>query len=535
MIPRAPLNYLRSARPGVALLAASILLTTARPAVAQDVPRPDARNSTADSEAPAEAMAQAHALEQAITSVIARAERSVVAVARAIKPDIPEPRARPRVRQQANGANPLNQLLLNAAQEVQPQTHGAGVVIDASGLVLTQYLVVEPGAEHWIIDTRGRRHRAVILAADPRSGLAVLRFEPSEHGEPTLEALEIGEAELLEKGRFVVSIGNPFAIQSDAQPTASWGVVSNTARKAPPGENLNNVKDTEGNYRTTLSHFGALIQTDARLGWNAGGGALVTLDGKLVGVTTTTATIAGHERPAGYAIPLNRVMRRVLEELREGREPEYGLLGLTFNRLPITSPITGETGIAVTSAYAGSPAANAGLTGNDLILRVSGQPTFDADSLQLAVSSLPPGSGALVEFERSGQLQETTVLLGKAFVEGRKVVSRKPPAWRGMRVDYVTAAPGPVLSERARSGHLDAQGCVLVSEVEPNSIAWREIGARPYRYVSHVDGQRVSTPEEFYAAVRGKEGSVSLRFTKPPIGDEGPTPPVAQPIDAFRP
>ena len=69
----------------------------------------------------------------------------------------------------------------------------------------------------------------------------------------------------------------------------------------------------DGSYRTTLHHFGSLIQTDARSGmeceWREHS---LTLDGKLIGITTTASTIAGHERPAGYAIPLNEVMRRVV-------------------------------------------------------------------------------------------------------------------------------------------------------------------------------------------------------------------------------
>ena len=162
-------------------------------------------------------------------------------------------------------------------------------------------------------------YRATIRAADPHSGLAVLAIDHAagplqragshEHNSApgNFPAIRLGDAESLRKGQFVVAIGNPYAIQTDGQPTASWGIVTNFGRKAPIGTNLNDAPGPDGDYRTTLHHLGTLIQTDAKLGFNAAGGALINLRGELVGLTTTAATIAGHEQPAGYAIPMQRL------------------------------------------------------------------------------------------------------------------------------------------------------------------------------------------------------------------------------------
>ncbi len=474
------------------------------------------------------------ALERTLVEAIAQTEQSVVAVSRAKL--LPAQVGRqPPLRLRMNGQridgrgipqpvppDPLAQLRA-APRTMSPHAFGAGVLI-GDGLVLTQYLVVDPSDAHIVTDIHGTQHKATIRAMDPRSGLAVLAITEDSKTLQNLPSLAFGRAEDLLKGQFVIAIGNPFAIQSDGQATVSWGIISNTARKAPSGENLNNAMGHDGTYRTTLHHFGSLIQTDARLGWNASGGALVTLDGKLVGITTTTSTIAGHERPAGYAIPMNEVMRRVVAKLREGREPEYGLLGVAFNRNLAESPVTGEPGIAISSTYRGSPAAKAGLAGGDLILRIAGKPTIDPDSLQLVVNSLEPGSSARIEFERAGEPQQTELRLGKAYVPGEKVVTNKPKAWRGLRVDFATAVPASVLQAASREGRLDPEGCVVVSEVEEGSVSWRS-GVRPYVYISHVGGKRVASPEEFVAATEGASDSVKIRFTQPL------TPPLTPPAD----
>ena len=466
---------------------------------------------SAQAQATANDLAQAKSLEVTIADVIAKAERSVVAITRSRRTQVVRPRMiNGRI---VNQPNPLANLQQPFAQP--PHAHGAGVMVNDSGLVLTQYLVVKPGDQHHVIDVDGNRFPAEIKAADPRSGLAVLALvdpgkDPFGRAKATPpKAISVGRAENLRKGQFVVAIGNPFAIVTDGQPTASWGVVSNLAQKAPASETLNNSGE-----RTSLHNFGTLIQTDAKLGWNASGGALVTLDGRLVGITTTTSSIAGHERPAGYAIPLNGFIRRVVGDLLSGKEPEYGLLGLSFDHRPMMSRLTGEFGIRINLGYPGGPATAGGLQSGDLITSINGQPTTDPDIMQLIVNSLPPGTKAQIDYERRNRPSKTTVKLGKAYVEDT-YATKKPPSWRGIRVDYATATPSEILLQRSQSGYIDPEGCVVVSEVEPGSASARS-GVQPYTYISHVGGKRVSSPQEFYDAVRKAKETVKVRFTKGP-------------------
>lgn len=494
----------------------------------------------------------ARSLERALTGVVERCEASVVSIslqegqpvlmsddasdaARALQRQIILQRMQ-RQRQLPGGLAPLSQPL----QQVSP-ADGAGVVIDPKGLILTEYSVVELDKTHVVTDTRGQRYVAQIRAADPRSGLAVLAIQrrlPQNGGDNQnagdrssgdrasgdrssgdktafdLPALPLGQAEDLRKGRFVIAIGNPFSIESDGQPTASWGTVTNTALRVPDGESLGDSDALDGEYQTTLHHHGSLIQTDAKLGWNSSGGALVDLDGRLVGLTTTAAAIAGHEQPAGYAIPINEAMRRVIATLRDGRAPEYGLLGVTFSPGTARSPLTGQIGIAVRDAFRGGPAARAGLRAQDLLLSIGGRRVTSPDALQLVVGSLAPGVVTAVSYERNGRSEDAEVRLGKAYVGQGQIVSRAPRSWRGIQVDFPTAIPPEALGVAAVQGKIDPEGCVVVSDVDPASDSWGR-GIRPYVYISHVNGERVETPDEFYAAVEGLDENVRLKFTQP--------------------
>jgi S1-C subfamily serine protease len=329
--------------------------------------------------------------------------------------------------------------------------------------------------------------------------------------------INLGDADSVHKGQFVVAIGNPYAIQTDGQPTASWGIVTNLARKAPSGTNLNDAAGPAGDYRTTLHHLGTLIQTDAKLGFSAAGGALLNLHGELIGLTTTASTIAGHEQPAGYAIPINATIRRIIDTLKQGREVEYGMLGVGFGQLAMVSPNDKGSRLTLVQVFAGGPAARAGLASGDVVTRVADEPVNDVDAVQLAVSKLPPLTVTTVDYIRDGQPATTSVTLAKLAVAGKKIASVRENAWHGIRVDYATALDAADLAQAFTSGAIDPEGCVLVTEVEEKSVAWNA-GVRKGMFISHVGSKRVTTPAEFQAATQTAGQKFDVRLTQPAAG-----------------
>jgi serine protease Do len=329
--------------------------------------------------------------------------------------------------------------------------------------------------------------------------LAVLAVEAAD-----FVPIVFGEAKDLKKGQIVVSLGNPWAIARDGQASASWGIVSNLARKAPTAGG-----ESESAAKTTLHEYGTLIQTDAKLNAGTSGGPLLNLKGEMIGLTVAWGAAAGSDSPAGYAIPVDAVFRRVLDSLKQGREVEYGFLGVQPENLQAEEILKGAHGIRVAQAMPGAPAAKFGLKTGDIITAVDDAPVFDADSLVLGVGKLPVEATARLNVIRDGRARVVEVKLAKYPVRGKKIVTAPEPLWRGLRVEYPTA----LVEAEARTNMSNAfpnEG-VAVAEVIENSPAQRA-GLRVGMIVTHVGATPVNTPKEFRAAVETAAEKMSLRL-----------------------
>jgi S1-C subfamily serine protease len=180
---------------------------------------------------------------------------------------------------------------------------------------------------------------------------------------------------------------------------------------------------------------------------------------------------------------------------------------------------TTERGVVIQMSLLGSPAMMAGLEPQDIVVGIDGEPIESAAELQVLVGGKPPGAKIHVDYMRGHEARETEVVLSKYYVAGEQVVTRRPPSWRGIRVDYATALPREQITAAEQSGRIDPEGCVVVAHVEEGSPSW-EAGVRPGRFISHVGTTRVTTPEEFHKAVEAQEGNVDLKFTDEEENDD---------------
>jgi serine protease Do len=145
-----------------------------------------------------------------------------------------------------------------------------------------------------------------------------------------------------------------------------------------------------------------------------------------------------------------------------------------------------------------------------VITHVNGEEIFDQDQFMLGVGRLPAESSAILRVERADRPLVIVVdELAKYYVPN-KIVTNPRPAWRGIRVDHVTASK--TFGIWSDQGQVDPQGSVLITEVAPDSPAWKE-GLRPDMMISHVAGNRVTTPRQFLDQVAGKTGPVKLRIS----------------------
>jgi S1-C subfamily serine protease len=356
-------------------------------------------------------------------------------------------------------------------------------------------------SEYFVTTSDRKVYKATPKAADPRSDLAVLSIEAND-----LTPIVFGDAAKLKKGQIVVALGNPFSIARDGQVSASWGIVSNLGRKAPPSPS-----ESDFVGKPTLHHFGTLIQTDAKLNLGTSGGALVNRHGQMVGLTVSWAAAAGFETAAGYAIPIDATFRRVLDTLKQGREVEYGFLGIPPANLQPQEVLQGMHGIRVSQAVPGTPAVKAGVKVGDIIIAVNDEPIYDADGFVLSVGKQPVESVIKLAVLRNNQPRAIEAKLSKYPVRGKKIVTQIEPLWRGLKVEYPTA----VVDEQGRgmSGMSFPSEGVAVAEVAENSPAF-DVGMRLGMVVTHVGRVPVNSPKEFRTAVENVIGPVTVRVAE---------------------
>lgn len=444
----------------------------------------------------------AAAVEKTLVDAIAKNERSVVAIAR-VRKEQPGETFQMEFRPDPFGRRPMP---LSPPQPTDPDfipnEYGAGVVVDRAGLILTACHLLGEESDYYITTADRKTYKATVKGADPRSDLAVLSIEAGD-----LVPITFGNGLELKKGQIVLSLGNPHAIARDGQVSAAWGIVANLARKAP---SLPSESDPSG--RPTLHHYGTLIQTDSKLSLGASGGPLLNLKGEMVGLNVVLPTTAGGEAVTGYAIPVDPTFRRAVETLKQGREVEYGFLGIQPTNLAPQEVLAGMQGMRVGQVMGGTPAARAGLKANDVVTAVDGKPIHDADGLVLNVGKLPSEATTRLTVLRDKSPRTIEVTLTKYAVHGRKVVTVVDPAWRGLRVDYPTAVAEEEGRARGGSPFADA---VIVTESAEGTPAY-QAGLRRGMLITHVDGKTIHTPKEFAAAVARNRGPVQIRLA----GDE---------------
>ena len=399
---------------------------------------------------------------------------------------------------------------------------GTGVVLDADGLILTNYHLVEGARKIYVRGPGGRGQYADIHAADARSDLAVLKLlrpladlRPMPIAPVRVATGPNGEKPTVARGMWVIALGHPAAAGfADGVPSASWGILSGVRRRALVGS-------AESASSKPLSQLSALLQTDARLTLGSSGSPLLNLDGEMIGLSTPAAAVTGAETAGGFAVPMDQNFRRIVATLKEGREVEYGFLGVSLAQ-PAPGARLLDNGLPIIGVSPGSPAERAGLAGGfpgrrgmgevagDSILAVDGQPLREQDDLFLLVGAALAGNPVrLTVLGPQGQRRTVDVPLTKSPYEVPFIASVRPPAVHGLRVDWGSAAtmkiPGVALPE-----------CVSVREIEPNGAAARKLrefdtDLKGTWLVLSVDNQTAATPARFAALAAGKR-SVTLRM-----------------------
>ena len=248
-----------------------------------------------------------------------------------------------------------------ARGEFKQPSLGSGLIIDKRGDVLTNFHVVR-GADEIIVRLSSKKeYRGKIVGTDPKTDLAVVRFEPDSE----LTVAKLGNSDALKVGAWAIAIGNPFGLDQ----TVTVGVISATGRSD-----------------VGIATYENFIQTDASINPGNSGGPLLNIEGEVIGINTA---IVAAGQGIGFAIPINMVKRVVNQLVLRGKVVR-GWLGVAVQ--PLSAELAeslgarGTAGAVVASVYPKSPAAGAGLRQGDLIVTFDRIPVEDYHHLQRLVA-----------------------------------------------------------------------------------------------------------------------------------------------------
>jgi S1-C subfamily serine protease len=298
---------------------------------------------------------------------------------RVVGPAVVQVEASRQIRTLADEINALRGIDSSSATD---ETLGSGVIVDESGVIVTNYHVVAQADEIGVNLADGRELPATLVGSDAASDLAVLRIDADN-----LVAATWGDSNDLEVGEMVWAIGNPFGLDR----TVTYGIVSGTGRRG--------VLDNP---------FQEFLQTDASVNPGNSGGPLVDVHGSIVGITT--AIVGRDFRGIGFAIP-SVTARTVCEEILANGHVERGYIGISLRSLPTNLDAT--AGAIVLKVEPGSPAALAGLQEGDLVVGFDGQLVAEPAILVLLLTRAPIGTVVDLDVIRNGASVSIPIRIGR--------------------------------------------------------------------------------------------------------------------------
>jgi serine protease Do len=274
---------------------------------------------------------------------------------------------------------------------------GSGVIVDPSGLVLTNEHVVRDAEQVRVTLPDGRQLDAKVLGQSPIYDLAVLKVNARD-----LPVAELGRSDDLVVGEWAIAIGNPFGyLLDDPQPSVTAGVISATRR---------DIK-SDGSERGVYKH---MIQTDAAINPGNSGGPLVNAEGRVIGINTFIFTQGGGSLGMGFAIPIE-VAAKVLDEIRTYGRVRQAWLGM---QVQVLTPELAERlgfdqpgGLVVSRVDAGGPAAQAGVAVGDRIRQVNGQKVRDVEDAQASIYGAGVGDVISLVLDRQGRSRNVRITL----------------------------------------------------------------------------------------------------------------------------
>lgn len=398
------------------------------------------------------------------------------------------------------GTNPLEELFKefygdsfpgdrqqrNQQQEPEEQLYasGSGVIISNDGYIVTSNHITENAERIEVILNDKRTFEAEIVGFDEATDVALLKVQAED-----LPVIQFGNSDSVQVGEWVVAVGNPFNLTS----TVTAGIVS------AKGRNINVLGD-----RTGLA-IESFIQTDAAVNPGNSGGALVDLEGKLVGINTAIASPTGTFAGYSFAVPVNLVKKSV-EDIREFGKVQRGLLGIMIRdinaELANEENLSQYSGVFVAEVREEGAAAEAGVKQGDVITAVDGNKVNTSAHLQEIIALKRPGDEVTLTIRRNGKTRELEATLKSR--DGSTEVSKLDPDDPENRAGAQFMEP-----EKDELLKLGIPGGAKVAELA--SGKFREAGVRNGFIITKIDKKKITSVKDARKALeKVKDGGVLI-------------------------
>ncbi|MFO7849888.1 MAG: Do family serine endopeptidase [Spirochaetia bacterium] len=358
-------------------------------------------------------------------------------------------------------------------REFRSQGLGSGVIVRSSGdtyYVLTNDHVVGDADEINVIMHDETEYMGTLVGKDPRRDLALVEFETDDD----LPVAPLGDSDEIRVGDWVLAVGSPFGFVS----SVTAGIVSAKGRSGP-GQNISD-----------------FIQTDAAINRGNSGGALVDIEGDVVGINTWIAAPTGGSIGLGFAIPINNA-KRAIDDIIEKGEVEYGWLGVTVTELSDNVAedmnISDRKGAFIHNVYTDSPADKGGILPGDFVTEINGENIKNRDQLVRTVGDLIAGETAEFTLIRYGEKKTLNVEIGRRKNQ-EEILSQQSKLWPGMIVI-------PLTEEVRKEMNIDdSVDGVVVANVEKETKPYVG-GIRPYDVITEINDTSIEGLNDFYKSI----------------------------------
>jgi len=360
---------------------------------------------------------------------------------------------------------------------------GSGVIISSDGYIVTNNHVIDMSTEIEVVLNDKRSFRAKVIGKDPSTDLALLKIDSKE-----LSPIAFGSSDDIKVGQWVLAVGNPFNLTS----TVTAGIVSAKGRNINILERPNSIE--------------SFIQTDAAVNPGNSGGALVDLQGQLIGINAAIASNTGSYSGYSFAIP-SSIVQKVVADLKEFGIVQRALLGVSLEDIDAETAkrlnLEKIQGVYVQGTLQGSSAAKAGIMKNDIILKIGDKPVNTVSQLQETISQFRPGDKVEVTFMRQNKIKTVYATLQNSM-GSTDVVNSDALAVLGANFEELS---------KSELSQLGLQNGIRVKELFPGKLL--RAGVNEGYIITHVNKNPVNSVSDIEKTLKDASGGVYIRGIYP--------------------